>query len=56
MKNHFDISDSIEITDVDIAGVACTCQEYVMTYELNTINSPEIHLYPNTTGSRQFNK
>ena len=23
MKNHFDISDSIEITDVDIAGVAC---------------------------------
>ena len=23
MKNHFDISDSIEIPDVDIAGVAC---------------------------------
>ena len=25
MKNHFDISDSIEIHEVDIAGVACTC-------------------------------
>ena len=24
MKNHFDISDSIEIGEVDIAGVACT--------------------------------
>ena len=24
MKNHFDISDSIEIREVDIAGVACT--------------------------------
>ena len=23
MKNHFDISDSIEIHEVDIAGVAC---------------------------------
>ena len=23
MKNHFDISDSIEISEVDIAGVAC---------------------------------
>ena len=23
MKNHFDISDSIEICEVDIAGVAC---------------------------------
>ena len=23
MKNHFDISDSIKIHDVDIAGVAC---------------------------------
>ena len=23
MKNHFDISDSIEIGEVDIAGVAC---------------------------------
>ena len=23
MKNHFDISDSIEIREVDIAGVAC---------------------------------
>ena len=24
MKNHFDISGSIEIREVDIAGVACT--------------------------------
>ena len=24
MKNHFDTSDSIEIREVDIAGVACT--------------------------------
>ena len=23
MKNHFDISDSIEIREVEIAGVAC---------------------------------
>ena len=23
MKNHFDISDSIEIREVDIVGVAC---------------------------------
>ena len=23
MKNHFDVSDSIEIREVDIAGVAC---------------------------------
>ena len=28
MKNHFDISDSIEIREVDIAGVACTCNLY----------------------------
>ena len=26
MKNHFDISDSIEIREVDIAGVACICK------------------------------
>ena len=25
MKNHFDISGSIEICEVDIAGVACIC-------------------------------
>ena len=25
MKNHFDISGSIEIREVDIAGVACIC-------------------------------
>ena len=25
MKNHFDISGSIEIREVDIAGVACRC-------------------------------
>ena len=29
MKNHFDISDSIEIREVDIAGVACTCMQRV---------------------------
>ena len=27
MKNHFDISGSIEIREVDIAGVACSLQE-----------------------------
>ena len=26
MKNHFDISGSIEIREVDIAGVACICK------------------------------
>ena len=28
MKNHFDISDSIEIPEVDIAGVACILYIY----------------------------
>ena len=28
MKNHFDISDSIDIHEVDIAGVACRCEKY----------------------------
>ena len=28
MKNHFDISDSIEIREVDIAGVACMYSAY----------------------------
>ena len=28
MKNHFDISDSIEIHEVDIAGVACIQHVY----------------------------
>ena len=27
MKRHFDISDSIEIRDVDIVGVACILSE-----------------------------
>ena len=31
MKNHFDISGSIEIREVDIAGVACTCQKPITT-------------------------
>ena len=29
MKNHFDISGSIEICEVDIAGVACMSKLYV---------------------------
>ena len=28
MKNHFNISDSIEIREVDIAGVACIATLY----------------------------
>ena len=32
MKNHFDISDSIEKREVDIAGVACICRS--VTYIL----------------------
>ena len=28
MKNHFDISDSIEIREVDIAGVACIFNKF----------------------------
>ena len=31
MKNHFDISGSIEIREVDIAGVACTRQYFKRT-------------------------
>ena len=30
MKNHFDISGSIEIREVDIAGVACISIELVL--------------------------
>ena len=30
MKNHFDISDSIEIREVDIAGVACIAFTYCL--------------------------
>ena len=29
MKNHFDISNSIEIREADIAGVACSEQAYL---------------------------
>ena len=29
MKNHFDISGSIEIREVDIAGVACILHIYI---------------------------
>ena len=36
MKNHFDISGSIEIREVDIAGVACICKfgriPYISSY------------------------
>ena len=31
MKNHFDISGSIEIREVDIAGVACIC---ILSYKI----------------------
>ena len=31
MKNQFDISDSIEIHEVDIAGVACSFQDILLT-------------------------
>ena len=30
MENHFDISDSIEIREVDIAGVACIMPFYLI--------------------------
>ena len=39
MKNHFDISDSIEIPEVDIAGVACICKV------LNEVNICTINHY-----------
>ena len=32
MKNHFDISGSIEIREVDIAGVACIFIEQVLCH------------------------
>ena len=34
MKNHFDISDSIKICEVDIAGVACMCEGTSHLYTL----------------------
>ena len=35
LKNHFDISDSIEIREVDIAGVTCIYVQYrSVTYVL----------------------
>ena len=30
-KNHFDISDSIEVREVDIVGVACNLKQYFHT-------------------------
>ena len=30
MKNHFNISGSIEICEVDIAGVTCTCSRIIL--------------------------
>ena len=46
MKNHFDISGSIEIREVDIAGVACICREncYLASH-LNTYRSSQTHVY-----------
>ena len=44
MKNHFDISDSIEIREVDIAGVACintdskNSEEPQQKYRLGTVS------------------
>ena len=32
MTNHFDISDSIEIREVDIAGVACISSFYISNF------------------------
>ena len=32
MKNHFDISDSIKIREVDIAGVACIFIRHMCHY------------------------
>ena len=33
MKNHFDISGSIEICEVDIAGVACISCFYIQNFK-----------------------
>ena len=33
MKNHFDISGSIKIREVDIAGVACTSSFYIRNFK-----------------------
>ena len=39
MKNHFDISDSIEIREVDIAGVACI--KFVISFQnLDAVDQP----------------
>ena len=35
MKNHFDISGSIEIREVDIAGVACKCHIIYFDWYIN---------------------
>ena len=39
MKNHFDISGSIEIREVDIAGVACTRQTLQKMYHEKCLTS-----------------
>ena len=39
MKNHFDISGSIEIHKVDIAGVACTSELSVTFREYFQMNN-----------------
>ena len=35
MKNHIDISGSIEIREVDIAGVACKCHIIYFDWYIN---------------------
>ena len=39
MKNHFDISGSIEIREVDIAGVACN--RILKILKLNEVTGPD---------------
>ena len=41
MKNHFDISGSIEIREVDIAGVACISIQF---YSSKTLRGNKNHI------------
>ena len=45
MKNHFDISDSIEIREVDIAGVACMLLQIFATFSIKLKAMKCNHLY-----------
>ena len=49
MKNHFAISGSIEIRDVDIAGMACICKFLAEIFNMDiqtSYSSTEILIIP----------